>query len=144
VGTWSIEVTLTDCSTNAPLGASFRSLVTYHRGGTISESPGSLGFAAGQRTSGHGNWSRKGGRTYRQDMIALILFDTPANLPGVPGFDPGAPVTPGFLAGWQTVRHTVRLVDRDHTTSSGINAFYNLAGEVYRTGCSTATGQRFE
>ena len=28
--------------------------------------------------------------------------------------------------------------------STGTNSFYRLNGEVYRTGCSTATGTRFE
>jgi hypothetical protein len=76
-------------------------------------------------------------------MIALILFDTPANLPGTPTFDPSQPVSPGFRAGWQTVRHTV-TVDGDVLSSKGDNAFYDATGAVYRTGCSTATGQRFE
>jgi hypothetical protein len=77
-------------------------------------------------------------------MVALILFDTPANLPGTPGFDPSMPVSPGFFAGWQTVTHTVNPTDADHITSAGTNAFYKLTGELYRTGCSTAIGERFE
>ena len=119
------------------------SLVTFHEGGTISESAGGLAFAVGQRSAGHGMWSQKGRRNYRQKFIALILFDTPANLPGTPGFDPTKPVSPGFLAGWQTVTHTVELVDANHLTSEGTNAFYKTDGTVYRTGCSTAVGERF-
>ena len=77
-------------------------------------------------------------------MVALILFDTPANLPGTPGFDPSKPVSPGFFAGWQTVTHTIRLTDADHLTSSGTNEFFKANGELYRTGCSTAVAERFE
>jgi hypothetical protein len=143
-GTWAIQVTLRDCATDAPLGPSFNSLVTFHRGGTLNESTASLAFAAGQRSSAHGAWAHQHGRTYEQRMVALILFDTQPNLPGTPGFDPTAPVTPGFFAGWQTVTHTVRLSDADHFTSSGTNAFYKTNGDVYRTGCSTATAERFE
>jgi hypothetical protein len=86
VGTWTVEVTLRDCATDAPIG-SFKSLVTFHQGGTISESAASRSFAPGQRGAAHGRWARKG-EAYRQRMIALIVFDTPANLPGTPGFDP--------------------------------------------------------
>lgn len=143
VGTWGIQVTLRDCATNAPIG-SFNSLVSFHRGGTLSESAGSRAFAPGQRSPGHGTWARNGGRTYDQQMVALILFDTPPNLPGSPGFDPSLPVSPGFFAGWQTVSHTVRLGDADHLSSAGTNAFYKSDGSVYRTGCSTAVGRRFE
>ena len=142
-GAWAVQVTLRDCQTKAPLGPSFNSLVTYHRGGTLSESPGTLAFAIGQRSSGHGHWARERGHTYSQRMVALILFDTTPNLPGTPGFDPKRPVSPGFFAGWQTVTHTVGLTDADHFTSAGSNAFYKANGELYRTGCSTALGQRF-
>ncbi len=142
-GVWLVEVTLRNCETGAPLGPSFASLVTFHRGGTITESAGSLSFAPGQRSPGHGVWDFIGGRTYSQDMIALILFDTPPNFPG-PGFDASLPVSPGFFAGWQTISQTVELSGADHFTSTGSNAFWTSDGTPYRTGCSTAVGQRFE
>ena len=142
-GAWSVQVTLRDCTTGAPMGPVVNSLVTFHEGGTLSESAGGTGFAAGQRSPGHGIWSQKSHRTYRQKFIALINFDTPANLPGTPGFDPTKPVSPGFLAGWQTVTHTVELEDATHITSEGTNALYKTDGTVYRTGCSTAVAERF-
>ena len=146
VGVWSVQVTLRNCVTNAPLGPAFNSLVTFHQGGTVSEAAGSLSFAPGQRSPGHGVWTREPGHTFGQSMVALILFETPANLPGTPGFDPSKPVSPGFRAGWQTVTHTITPTDADHITSAGTNAFYATSGAVdpYRTGCSTAVGQRFE
>jgi hypothetical protein len=143
VGTWMVNVTLRDCTTNAPLGPPFRTLVTFHAHGTISESAASLSFAPGQRSSGHGVWTRERGHTFGQEMISLIVFDTAPNLPGTPTFDPTKPVSPGFFAGWATVSHTVRLTDADQLESSGTNAFYRTNGEVYRSGCSTATAQRF-
>jgi hypothetical protein len=133
-GAWMVEVTLRNCETGAAIGPAFHSLVTFHRGGTLSESAGSLAFAPGQRTSGHGEWSQNQGHTYTQRMIALILFDTPAN----------PPVSPGFFTGWATVTHTIELTDADHFTSAGTNAFYKFDGTVYRTGCSTAVGRRFK
>jgi hypothetical protein len=96
-GAWTVQVTLRDCSTNAPLGPSFNSLVTLHGDGTISESAGSLALAPGQRSAGHGQWTRVGRHTYRQRLVALVLFDTPANLPGTPTFDSSLPIGPGFL-----------------------------------------------
>jgi hypothetical protein len=143
-GAWAVQVTLRDCATNAALGAPFNSLVSFHDGGTLSESAGSLAFAAGQRSPGHGTWTREGRDTFLQRIIALIVFDTPANLPGTPGFNPSLPVSPGFFAGWQTITHTLRLSDGDHATSAGTNEFYKSDGTLYRTGCSTADAQRFE
>jgi hypothetical protein len=137
-------VTLRDCATSAPLGLPFNSLVTFHGHGTISESAASLAFAPGQRSPGHGTWTRKRGHTYGQEMVALLLFDTEPNLPATPTFDPTKPVSPGFFAGWLTVSHTVRFTAVDRIASAGTNGFYKTNGELYRSGCSTAIGQRFE
>jgi hypothetical protein len=142
-GTWLVRVTLRNCDTNASLG-SVSSLVTFHEGGTVSETTGSSAFAIGQRSPGHGVWESTGHHTYAQRMVALINFDTPANLPGTPGYDPGLPVSPGFFAGWYTISHVSTLTDENHNTSSGTNAFYKADGTRYRTGCSTAESTRFE
>jgi hypothetical protein len=143
VGAWAVQVTLRNCSTNVPMG-SFNSLVSFHRGGTLSESTGSLAFESGQRTEGHGAWRHLGERNFSQQVIALFRFDSPPNLPGTPTFDPSKPVSPGFSAGWQTISHQVRLTGRDSFESSGTTAFFDSNGQSYRTGCSTAVGQRFE
>jgi hypothetical protein len=142
VGTWTVHVTLRDCTTHAAL-STFPSLVTFHRGGTLTDAPGGTAYAVGQRSPGQGTWTHAGGHTYEQRIIALILFGTPPNLPGTPGFNPNLPVSPGFFAGWSTVTHTIEQTDDDHLESSGTNAFYKSDGTLYRTGCSTATGERF-
>lgn len=134
VGTWLVQVTLRNCQTGAPLGPPFNSLVTFHDDGTIVEAAASTSFAPGQRSPAHGTWTRQGPRTYRQKMVALLLFDTPAGYPVPPG---------GFLAGGQTVDHTVTLVDDNRLTSTGTNAFYTNGLVLYRTGCSTAEAVRY-
>lgn len=131
-GVWYVQVTLRDCTTGVALAPPVRSLVTFAAGGTLQESVGGGGFAPGQRSDGHGTWTHKGGHTYEQRFTALINFAT------APG--PG----PGFEAGWIKVSHTVEMIDADHTESSGSNSFHRLNGELYRTGCSTATGTRFD
>jgi len=135
IGVWTVQVTLRNCATGDPLpGPPANGLVTFHGDNTLSEAGGSTAFAPGQRTTGHGVWARTGHRTFSQEFINLIAFDTPSNLPA----------SPGFFAGWQTVTHEVELIDRDHLESSGTNAFFRLDGTQYRAGCSTAVGQRFE
>ena len=131
-GVWYVQVTIRDCATSAALAPPVNSLVTFAAGGTLHESVSGGGFAPGQRSSGHGTWSHKGGQTYDQRFVSTISFST------TPG--PG----PGFEAGWMKVQHTVTMIDADHIESAGTNSFYRLNGEVYRTGCSTATGTRFE
>ena len=131
-GVWYVQVTIRDCATGVALAPPVRSLVTFAAGGTLHESVGGGGFAPGQRSDGHGTWTHKGGQTYDERFVAIINFST------APG--PG----PGFEAGWINVHHTVEVIDADHIESVGSNSFYRLNGEVYRTGCSTATGTRFE
>ena len=131
-GVWHVQVTLRDCATGVALAPAVNSLVTFAAGGTLHESVGGGGFAPGQRSDGHGTWTHKGGQTYDQRFVSMINFAT------APG--PG----PGFEAGWMKVQHTVTMIDADHVESAGTNSFYRLNGEVYRTGCSTATGTRFE
>src|SRR4051812_15266171 len=43
-GVWFVQVTLRNCTTQAPMGT-FNSLGTYHRGGTLSESTTASTFA---------------------------------------------------------------------------------------------------
>jgi hypothetical protein len=131
-GVWYVQVTIRDCATGVALAPVVNSLVTFAAGGTLHESVGGGGFAPGQRSDGHGTWTHKGGQTYDQRFVSMINF---ASAPG-----PG----PGFEAGWIKVHHTVAVIDADHIESAGTNSFYRLNGEVYRSGCSTATGTRFE
>jgi hypothetical protein len=132
-GVWIVQVTQRDCATQAARGT-FTSLVTFVDGGTTYESAGGVAFAPGQRSNGHGTWTRLGDSTFRQRMVPLILFTTP----------PSPPVSPGFEAGWQVIDHTVTLSDPDHATSAGGAEFHRSNGELYRSTCSTAVLQRFE
>lgn len=131
-GVWYVQVTIRDCATGVALAPPVHSLVTFAAGGTLQESVSGGGFAPGQRSDGHGTWAHKGGHTYDQRFVSLINFAT------APG--PG----PGFDAGWMKVQHTVEVIDSDHIESAGTNTFYRRTGELYRTGCSTAAGTRFE
>jgi hypothetical protein len=131
-GVWHVEVTIRDCASGVALAPPVNSLVTFAAGGTLHESVSGGGFAPGQRSDGHGTWTHSGGSSYDQRFVSMINFTT------VPG--PG----PGFEAGWMKVQHTVEVIDADHIESAGTNKFYRLDGSVYRTGCSTATGTRFE
>jgi hypothetical protein len=132
-GTWQVQVTLRSCVTGTALGT-VNALVTFHPGGTMTETPGGGGYAPGQRSDGQGYWTHDGGHLYTQRFVALIRFETPAN----------PPASPGFMAGWQTVTHQVEAIAPNQLSSRGTNAFFDSNGTLYRTGCSTAVGRRFE
>ena len=96
----------------------------------MSETAGGTGFAPGQRSPAHGKWHQEAGQTFSQKFTALINFSAAG------GAFP--------QAGWQVVEHVVELSDRDTFSSKGTNAFYRTDGTLQRSGCSTATGRRFE
>ena len=74
-------------------------------------------------------WHHEAGQTFSQKFTGLINFTT------VPNFQE---------AGWQVVQQSGVLLDRDTLSSAGTNAFYRIDGTLYRSGCSTARGRRFE
>ena len=125
-GVWAQVITARNCTTNEPLPVPpFRALYTFHRGGTLAESVGTLSFAPGQRSDGHGTWAHAGGLTFRDRATAMILFDG-----GI------------YQAGWQVITRTITMTDADHYTSAGTSQFFDLNGQVYLTACATSAGER--
>jgi hypothetical protein len=131
-GIWAVTITQRDCTTGTVIGAPFRALVTFHQGGTVSESGATPAFAPGQRSIGHGNWTHLGGASFVERTALMILFDTPAN-----------PPSPGFQAGWQVVNQTITLVNANSFTSVGQSVFYDLNRQPYRVACASRVGERF-
>jgi hypothetical protein len=134
-GVWGVVTQPVDCTTNAPFGPPERGLVTYHQGGTFTESSGGLAFAPGQRSPGHGTWASTGGPTYSGRLVAMILFDTAPNTP---------PGSPGFQAGWLVATHRVTLSGPDNFTATSTVQFVNLSRSGYRSVCATRVGERFK
>jgi hypothetical protein len=125
-GVWAQVVTPRNCATNEPLPVPpFRGLHTFHRDGTLTESVGTLSFAPGQRSSGHGTWTHAGGLTFHERTVAMILFTG-----GI------------YQAGWQVITRTVTMTDADHYTSSGTSEFFDLNGQIYLAACATSAGER--
>lgn len=131
-GVWGMSLTLRDCATGAPLGPPFRSLLTFHTKGTLSESAGTTGFAAGQRSPGHGVWSHTGGKTFAARFVAMILFDTPP-----------APPAPGFQTGWLVVGSNFTMIDADRLAITATAQFFDINMNQYRSACPTGTAERF-
>lgn len=131
-GVWAMTITLRDCGSGAPLGPPFRSMLTFHAGGTVSETPAGTTFAIGQRANGHGVWRHLGGRTFSTRILAMILFDTSP-----------PPPAPGVLAGWQLIAATFTLADSGRLDLTARTEFFDLNRQVYRAACPTGTAERF-
>jgi hypothetical protein len=135
-GVWYVTTQPVNCDTGLAMGPPHRALVTYHAGGTLSDTSAVQAFIVGQRTDGHGVWSHTGRHTYTANWVAMIVLETPQNTP---------PGSPGFVPGWQVGTNTITLTGPDtFVMERGVSRFVNLAGDVYRVACASRVGERFE
>ena len=127
-GTWRVQVNPKNCQTGAPL-PSFSLLLSFARGGTLTEVMDSPAFQPGQRTPGLGVWSHTQGNSYKGVWDAFILFDSPA---------PGP-----FKRGVQQLRWDFE-VDGDQMTLEPSSQFFDANGNPLIATCATGTGSRFD
>jgi len=128
-GTWRVRVSVVDCQTGQPISA-FPALETFARGGTMTETSGTIVFP-NVRSPGHGVWSAdpKGdgsGRSYRAASTAFITRD-------------------GALVLTQIVTHNIQIGDNPDEFVSNVSAeFFDAGGELVSAGCGTAAGERMQ
>jgi hypothetical protein len=130
-GTWRVQLNPRNCQTGAPI-PSFAVLLSFARGGTLTEVMNSQAFLPGQRTIGLGVWSHTQGNAYKGVWEAFVLFDTP-------------PTSPGFLfkRGVQRLMWDFE-VDGDQMTIAASSQFFDANGNPLAVTCASGTGTRFE
>jgi hypothetical protein len=128
-GTWRVQLNPTNCQTGAPI-PSFALLLSFHRGGTLTEVMNAQALLPGQRTTGLGVWSHTHGNTYKAVWDAFILFDSPTG-------------PPFFKRGVQRLMWDFE-VDGDQTTIAASSQFFDTNGNLLAVTCASGTGTRFE
>ena len=125
-GTWYLAISPYDCATGQTFPVIFRSLISFHAGGTVTETSSSPFFQPGQRSISLGTWERYGQNSYHAVFEAYIQFNGGNYVRGVQRADQG-----------------IEMLDNDHWTSSGTVTFRNEAGTVVPpSNCMTAQGTR--
>jgi hypothetical protein len=124
-GVWAVTATPRDCTTGAVLGPPVRALMTFHQGGTVTETVALLLAQPGQRSIGHGVWTQSGA-AFIERIATIIQFDSAI-----------------FQAGWSVSTQTNTMTDANNFTSLGDVQFYNINREFVRRLCSTRVGERF-
>ena len=125
-GTWRVQLNPRNCQTGAPI-PSFSVLLSFARGGTLTEVMNSQAFLPGQRTTGLGVWNHTHGNTYKAVWDAFILFDSPTT----------------FKRGVQRLMWNFE-VDGDQATIEASSQFFDTNGNLLIATCASATGTRFE
>ncbi|MDH4049712.1 MAG: hypothetical protein OEW68_06625 [Gammaproteobacteria bacterium] len=128
-GTWQLQINPIICATGAPL-PSFSALVSFARGGTLTEVVNAGAFLPGQVTAGLGAWSHTDGRFYKAVWEVFILFDTPASTPGFP-----------FKRGVQRLTRDIQVFG-DQMTFDGSSELLDTNGNLLAVTCANGTGTR--
>lgn len=125
-GTWLFQVSIQDCNSGALLGQPFQSLLTFAKGGTMTESTSNPNFFPLERGPGHGVWKHYSSNTYNATSSAFITLN-------------------GALARTQTITQTIEMLTDDSLrTNAASVTFYKPDGTVLASGCAAATGTRIE
>jgi hypothetical protein len=132
-GTWRVEVTLRDCQTGAEIRPATPALLTFAKGGTLTET--TTVFPPAVRSPGHGFWEHTGAQTYSAVSDAFI-------------FNPSAP-PPSAWIGTQRLTQTIQLGDDpDELTSTASTVFFGPTGNPIPgfppAGCATGVAHRME
>lgn len=134
VGTWRVTTTPYNCTTGQVFPQFARSsLLTFGAGGTLVEGSANPDFQPGQRSSGHGYWTREGRLSFRAVFEGFILFTSVV----------APPATPRYVRGSSRLEHGIEMQDADHWSSYATVTFFDVAGTpVPPSGCAQATGER--
>jgi hypothetical protein len=126
-GTWVVTVSQEACPNGPAVAPPFKSLLTFDRGGTMTETTDNPMFFPAVRSPGHGVWSHTGRHTYSADTMAFVTVN-------------------GVLAKTQKISQTIEIGNdpNQFTTSAASVQFFDPTGTLLVSGCATATGQRFE
>jgi len=127
-GVWRTQITPIDCQTGTPLlPFTPQGLITYHKGGTMSETSDGAPRGPASRGPGHGVWNRRNRRHYDGSFVFQL-------------FNPD-----GSFAGTQKVTQNLRLnASGDRWEDNATFQIFDANDNVIVTGCATAVGTRFE
>ncbi len=122
-GVWNADIDITVCATGATI-ASFKAIGMFGANGTLNNTDSNY---PALKSASFGYWRRLEGAGYRF-AFRSFMFDAA-----------------GVNTGSQTVRHDLALsADGASYLSKGTAEFFDPAGNLFMTGCSSATATRFE
>ena len=129
VGAWRVEITPYRCGEPETTFPSFKSFLTFAKGGTMLEQGSNPRFQPGQRGVGHGYWVRTGKGTYHSVFEAFVQFTGGS-----------------YQQGSQRLQQDIQMTGADSWESDADIYFYDAAGELIvgpgSPGCAKAEGTR--
>src|SRR6266496_4942472 len=127
-GAWRTMVTPVNCQTGDPLGPPFPRLLTFNKGGTMSEYGINPGSSPALRSPGHGVWQHE--LSWQDYSYAFTFYRYNSS---------------GVFIGSQRVRSALELgASGDEFTTHAAVEILDANGNVIATFCAAAAGTRFE
>jgi hypothetical protein len=124
-GAWVLEVSIVDCATRVPTGATFWSLVTFAQGGTLTNV--TTGSNPMLRSTGLGTWEKAGDHGFTSVTVAFLFSAA------------------GGWTGTQRIANTLEIgSDADHLTGTTVVGFFNTGATLTSTACADVSGDRLE
>jgi hypothetical protein len=123
-GAWVLQVSAHDCQTGTPV-STFRSLVTFAQGGTLTNV--TTGGSPALRTTGLGTWEKT--RDHEFTAVTVVFLFSPA----------------GAWTATQRLANTFEIGnDPDELTGTTEANFFDTNGNLTATVCATVLGRRLD
>lgn len=142
VGAWQVRVTPYNCASGVEsTAAAFDSMITFHAGGTLTETTSNRTFQPGQRSVGLGYWEDTDRDFFRAVFQAFVQYDSAIPAP------PAPPPAPVYTRGVQTVDQGIEMPDNDHFSGDARVTFRDVNGTIVAPptpppGCAHFVGVR--
>ena len=126
-GVWRTQITPRDCQTGVPLlPFTIPGLLTYHQGGTMSETT-AVPSGPSSRSPGHGVWNRRNGNSFKGSFVFLL-------------FNPN-----GMFSAREELIQNIQLDRRDDILTYTVTfKIFDANDNLIASGCATARATRFE
>ena len=139
VGAWRTAVTLRNCQTGLPLAPASRGLLTFNKGGTLSEYNAGPGSSPAMRSPGHGVWER-----LREHEYSFVFIINRYDASGV--FISSQKVRAALELGsgiFFTDAAAISSRRNSFTTNAAVEIF-DAGDNLIGRGCATGIGTRIE
>ena len=142
VGAWRTAITLVNCQTGLPVSPVGRGLLTFNKGGTLSEYNAGPGSSPAMRSPGHGVWAQNDDRRNYSFVFVINRYDASSVFIGTTKVTAALELGVIGASGNLFTRNGVNDFNT-YTTTASVEIF-DARDNLIGTGCATSVGTRIQ